>query len=186
MSSERYNIIRPLVRLFDFMAPFISSVAIVFALATIAPFFFSTLKNLDNTIDNADKVNRAFEEQSNEIISKYNDISNRIDNLLSKVENLPDNDRTKVLIVDINNSVVELKSKIKNMEDIIISNPAKAMELVILNKDIEHIKQRIDEKFQEQSDNIQQLYNMFSWSVGALVIAVAAQIISGFFHRRRV
>jgi hypothetical protein len=103
---------------------------------------------------------------------------------LDRLDKLPDDAQTRALVATFDERVKFLSDRLKSIEDLITLDAQKALSLVMLRQEIEANRKLIEERLSAQNTNIDRLYNMFGWSIGALVIAIAAQILSGFLNRQ--
>jgi hypothetical protein len=103
-----------------------------------------------------------------------------INGALKKLENLPPETKDRALIAGFDERLNSIQGRFKQVEDVIIQDPQKSLSLVIMKRDFESMQKSIDEKYLLQNSAIDRLYNIFGWSIGALLIAIAAQIISGY------
>lgn len=133
----------------------------------------SVISKIETAVD-------ALERNQNSMIVQLD----KFEAIIGKFQTLPTDAQSKALIAGFSEQIENLQSRFKNIEDIIAQDPSKALSLVLLKRDLDALSRSIEDKAANQNANIERLYSIFGWSLGALIIAIAAQILATFLSRR--
>lgn len=101
--------------------------------------------------------------------------------LAEKFDRLPSDAQGRALIAGFDERIGTIHQRLKTIEDLIIQDPHKSLSMVILKRDVDSLQKTLDDKAAAQNASIERLYNIFGWSIGALIIAVIANIVSNYF-----
>ncbi|MFT0862482.1 hypothetical protein [Ancylobacter sp. G4_0304] len=116
--------------------------------------------------------------------TSISEISSKVDYIIKSLTEIPDNDKIAISITQLAMRVELVENNLKDIKSIISQNPEDALNVVLLKKDLQFLRERAQEKIEEQNDKIDKIYNIFGWSLGGLLVAVLAQAIAGFVRRR--
>jgi chromosome segregation ATPase len=84
----------------------------------------------------------------------------------------------------LNNSVDSLQSRFTRIEGLIVQDPSKALEIPLLRKDIETIKDSNQTSIAGLRQDIERAYTLLIGTMVALAIAVLAPAVSNMFRKR--
>jgi len=90
-------------------------------------------------------------------------------------------------IAKIKNQLTDIDSRLSSIEQVVLDNPSKALSTVLLNKDVESIKQRQDSDTKSMQDNIGRVYGLNLWFLGIMIpmaISVVGLAIRNFLSGR--
>ena len=109
-----------------------------------------------------------------------------IKNVQQKVDSLNQNQNSSE-IAKINSQVASIDTRLSTLEQVVLDNPAKALSIILLNKDIESIQQRQDSDMQALRDEISRVYGLNQWFLGIMIpmaISVVGLSIRNFLGDR--
>jgi len=126
----------------------------------------------------------------NKIKTDISDLANKL-SLLSKSTNEISNLNADTLmtfqIQQIRNDLNTIKGKITQFEDIFLTDPEKAISLVLLKKDFESLKVEYESDLEKNKVEIDRIYNQNNWFIGllfAMALGLFTTVLSSFLPKR--
>ena len=113
-----------------------------------------------------------------ELEKLYNQISQKLDSVM-----IIDKDGAKqtnfnnVEFSQLKYQVTELNTSVKNLENVILDNPEKAISLLLLKQQLENQRDQNEKEYKNTKDEIARVYDINKWIIG-LVIAMLVSIIT--------
>lgn len=80
--------------------------------------------------------------------------------------------------------ISELEAREERLERSIVGNPQKALELPMLRKDLDQIKDANDQSIAMMKESISQIYDLTKWLLGTLVVGIASLAFSNYLGRK--
>ncbi|HEY1979334.1 MAG TPA: hypothetical protein VGH13_04545 [Xanthobacteraceae bacterium] len=117
--------------------------------------------------------------------SELNEQVDKVDSALGRLEKLPTDADSRAIVATFNDRISSAENRLKTIEDLVVQDPQKSLSIVLIKRDLENLQKSLDEKTAAENAGIERLYNMFGWSIGALIFAVAAQLIAGVLSRQK-
>ena len=187
IDNEKNDRINPLLenekksnRIYWLMNYISISIALVGLIAAF-PFFFNDLlfkKSskiiLPENISNVTTIN----DRILELEKLYSQISQKLDSVM-----IIDKDGAKqtnfnnVEFSQLKYQVTELNTSVKNLENVILDNPEKAISLLLLKQQLENQRDQNEKEYKNTKDEIARVYDINKWIIG-LVIAMLVSIIT--------
>ncbi|WP_158652677.1 type I restriction enzyme HsdR N-terminal domain-containing protein [Vibrio campbellii] len=129
------------------------------------------------------------EEQSKKQQSNYEDILVAIEGTNASIKSLtsvPEDHGWKIEASKIQNELDNLQGKLKALEDALTVNPAKALSMPILRKDLDNTEKSLRSELLQTRSEIDRMYDQNKWFIGlmfTIALSVLGIAISSFFNR---
>jgi cell division protein FtsL len=104
----------------------------------------------------------------------------KIENTISSLSSIPKEDVLYLQIQQLTNGVTELKSREDKIEAVILNNPSKALEMPLIERDVENIKTAEQTNFASMKDSVDRIYDLNKWLLGAMAVGILTLAISNF------
>ena len=152
--------------------------ALVGVIASIVDLFQfkSTLEKPVPREDQIKVVQRDFDAVKNEIATIKDQIG-----ALSKI---PDQSKLSVQLERIENSIKDLQDRFSGIENIILRDPQKSLEIPLLRKDIDDLKESSQLSLASLRADIERAYTIFIGTIAALFVTVIAPGITNMFKKQ--
>lgn len=165
----------------------LTGVAVAATLGASANFLHDAIKREGQYIfyEQRNDVTKSLYSRLEEAFAEIKGQNEKIGDISNAIRQLPDDAQSRALIGGFDERLKSIQSRLKTIEDVIVQDPQKSLSIVVMKRDLDTMQKSSDDRYLAQNLSIERLYNMFGWSIGALIIAVAAQLLAGFFGRRR-
>ena len=167
------------VGILSFFAALISTVAVISYFFT-SPQVFDTgsrLRSTQSTNVTQDQINEAIGTIHKEVNIQLDEMKK----LITTVAQLPSDDKLYIQLEQLNSSVSELKSREDKLEAVILANPTKALEMPLLQRDLENIKLSEQSNSSVLKDSVDRIYDLNKWLLGAISISLITLAVANFF-----
>lgn len=107
--------------------------------------------------------------------SKFNDVISRISALeqhISSISNIPKEDTLYIEMQKVSTSVSDLNSRESKIESIILESPAKALEMPLLRRDLDNVKEAQQAAVVSLKESVDRVYDLNKWLLGAMAVSV--------------
>lgn len=171
------------------------SIASALIAGIAASISFSTFDHKDKPIvgkdDNINKIVQRFQREQ-DAYDKLGKLEKEVNQLSSKMESLSS------ISVDqkVSSSIKELKEKygkdekrISKIEEVVLADPAKALNLVLLKNDIETMKKTIELQREFSKQDVDRIYTQNQWLMGtliALALSIIGLVVPNFLKKNNV
>lgn len=139
----------------------------------------------DTSVTNETKILTAIDTTTVELDKLKGDIK-RLDEELKKLATVSGTEPTSVQLKAFSNKIDETQSRITNLEKVIMDNPAKALEMPLVRKDLTELEKTHRDDLVAARQEIERIYDLSKWFLGLMVtssIAIIGLAISNFFKR---
>lgn len=154
--------------------------ALVGVIASIVDLFqFKSTPILGKPVPQDDQikvVQRDFDAVKNEIATIKDQIG-----ALSKI---PDQSKLSVQLERIEDSIKDLQDRFSGIENIILRDPQKSLEIPLLRKDIDDLKESSQLSLASLRADIERAYTIFIGTIAALFVTVIAPGITNMFKKQ--
>jgi hypothetical protein len=102
-------------------------------------------------------------------------IIDRINNLeqhISSLANIPKEDALYIELQKLGNSVGDLNSREAKIETVILENPAKALEMPLLRRDLDNAKEAQQAALVSLKESVDRIYDLSKWLLGAMAVSI--------------
>lgn len=137
--------------------------------------------------DNAVLPSLAYQEEVLKIHKELQGMSENVNNLKAQLDTLsqiPDESKFAIQLRDINTVLTDLKSRQSKLEEVIMSNPAKAIEVPLLRKDLDSLKDAQQQNLLALRQGVDQVYDLNKWLLGAMAVSIVTLAISNLMKGR--
>lgn len=143
---------------------------------------------IDSKLDDKKKAESMYENR--EIKDKLINVQKDINNLSIRLENIEyagdtSNTPLRLEIQSVKSSIKEIGGKLDNLEEVILKDPVKALEIQFLKKDIETMKESIKSDQESVQQDIDKINSLVLGSIVALVIAIITPLIQNIINYRK-
>jgi len=80
--------------------------------------------------------------------------------------------------------IAEVEKKQATLDRIILDNPQKALELPLLKRDVDAVKQSNEQAVASIRQSVDQVYDLNKWLLGSMAVGVLCLALSHFFRRK--
>lgn len=165
-----------------------SSIAIAITIAMATGVLFTKEK----TLTNSELSERLIVLQSNnrlleEKLTSAKDEILQIKIGINDLSSLPDGHQWKTEAREIKNDLSLVTSKLKALEDALTVDPAKALAVPILRKDLDNAEKSLKAELVQTRSEIDRMYDQNKWFIGlmfTIALSVLGMAASSFFNRK--
>ncbi|MEZ9392158.1 type I restriction enzyme HsdR N-terminal domain-containing protein [Vibrio splendidus] len=164
-----------------------SAITIGIAVSMMVGLFFSESKTLNQT-ELTNKV-LTLEEHSSKQQIELESISLSLANVNSGIKSLssiPENHGWKVEATELSVGLNSIQLRLKALEDALTVNPAKALSVPILRKDLDNTEKSLRAELLQTRAEIDRMYDQNKWFIGlmfTIALSVLGMAASSFFNR---
>ena len=156
--------------------------ALVSTIFSIYYFFSDPQRSLSrSSLGQSTKISQ---DQINESISTVRkEVNIQLDEmkkLITTVAPLPNEDKLYIQVQQLNSTVNELKSREDKLEAVILSNPTKALEMPLFQRDLENLKISEQSNSSVLKDSVDRIYDLNKWLLGAISISLITLALANF------
>jgi len=129
----------------------------------------------------------AHNEEVLKIHQELQEMSKNVNNLKGQLDTLsqiPDEAKFTIQLQSINTVVSDLKTRQSKLEEVIMSNPAKAIEVPLLRKDLDGLKDAQQQNMLALRQGVDQIYDLNKWLLGAMAVSIVTLAISNLIKGR--
>ena len=105
-----------------------------------------------------------------------------VKNQLRALTNVPEDTKVAIQLKGIDDSLNDLKARHEKLENAISNNPAKAIEVPLLRKDLDNLKDSQQQNLLALKQGVDQVYDLNKWLLGAMAISIVTLAISNFLR----
>ncbi|HEY0076824.1 MAG TPA: hypothetical protein VGB77_22260 [Abditibacteriaceae bacterium] len=95
-------------------------------------------------------------------------------------------DKTQLPLQATNRSITQLQSKISRLEQVIMNSPTKAIELPLMRKDLDSLKEKSEADLVVVRQEVDRVYDQNKWFVGlifTMALAVLSLVVGNFLKK---
>jgi hypothetical protein len=100
---------------------------------------------------------------------------------LQSLSNVPEEGKIAVQLKTLDDTLSELKVRQSKLEEVILNNPAKAIEVPLLRKDLDNLKDAQQQNVLALKQGVEQVYDLNKWLLGTMAISIIMLVLSKFF-----
>jgi hypothetical protein len=99
---------------------------------------------------------------------------------LKALSNVPEDSKVAIQLKAIDTTLADLKTRHGKLEDVILNNPIKAIEVPLLRKDLDNLKDSQQQNLLALKQGVDQVYDLNKWLLGAMAVSILTLAISNF------
>jgi uncharacterized protein involved in exopolysaccharide biosynthesis len=169
---------RDRIRLLARSAEFLQFVGVAIALtATLISFLsFGVLSPSGSRIDD-------LRTQLEQVASQLATTGETVANLTSQVDAISRPADASALAARLDaaeGNLGDLESRVSRIEDAISNDPARALEVPLLRRDLDNLAGTVDSKLGSMQDSIDRIYDLSKWFLGALTVSILSLFLGTF------
>jgi len=103
---------------------------------------------------------------------------------LATLSSIPEQTKVAIQLKDIDTKLDDLKTKSSKLEEVILNSPAKALEVPLLRKDLDNLKDAQQQNLIALRQGIDQIYDLNKWLLGAMAISIVTLALSNLLKGR--
>ncbi len=123
---------------------------------------------------------------SRQAIQDLNDRIAKVEAQLSSLSQIPENSKIAVELAGIKSSVEDSKKQLADLNVALLQTPAKALELPLLKRDIDNLKETTQGTFVALRTDIDRVYGLGEWFIGlmaTMAVGLLSLAITNFLSR---
>jgi len=127
-------------------------------------------------------------EQSKTLQDKYAVLDKKVDSLggqLQALSNIPDQNKIAIQLKGMDVALNDLKTRHTKLEDAILTNPAKAIEVPLLRKDLDNLKDSQQQNLLALQQGVDRVYDLNKWLLGAMAVSIITLAISNVLRGKK-
>jgi len=101
-----------------------------------------------------------------------------------KIVQLPADAKLSVQISQMEQTSTNLAGRLERLEAAILQNPGKALEIPLLQRDLENLRTTQQANLQAVKEGVDRLYDINKWLLGAMAISIITLALSNFLRPR--
>jgi hypothetical protein len=106
-------------------------------------------------------------------------------NQLQALSNVPDENKIAIQLKGMDTALTDLKARHAKLEDAILTNPAKAIEVPLLRKDLDNLKDSQQQNLLALQQGVDRIYDLNKWLLGAMAVSIITLAISNVLSGRK-
>ena len=130
-----------------------------------------TLRANDLAVKLATEMSRLRDEQRDTLGPIISHLS-QIEQHISSLSSIPKEDALNIQLQKLHDSFDDLASREAKIEAIILDNPSKALEVLLLRRDLDNVKESQQAALGSLKDNIDRIYDLNKWLLGAMAVSI--------------
>jgi hypothetical protein len=99
-----------------------------------------------------------------------------------KLIQLPPDAKLSVQLAQMDKSVSDIGERLSKLESAILTTPAKALEIPLLQRDVENLRVSHQNSLLAVKEGVDRLYDINKWLLGALAISIITLALSNFLR----
>lgn len=99
-----------------------------------------------------------------------------------KLVQLPPDAKLAIQLTQLQDSVRLLSERLEKIEAAILANPAKALEIPLLQRDVENLRSTQQSNLVAVKEGVDRLYDINKWLLGAMAVSVITLALSNFLR----
>lgn len=103
-----------------------------------------------------------------------------------KLTALPPDNKLALQISQMQDATKDLGTRLERLENAILASPAKALEIPLLQRDLENLRLTQQSNLVAVKDGVDRLYDLNKWLLGAMAISVITLALSNFLRPREL
>lgn len=116
---------------------------------------------------------------NSEIVSLRADLKQVKDNVDSLTK-IPEDSKAGIQLKQIQAILTDLQTRQGKLEAVILTNPAKALEIPLLQRDLENVKAQQQVSVLTMKESIDRIYDLNKWLLGAMAVSIVTLALSNF------
>jgi hypothetical protein len=120
-----------------------------------------------------------FIDVENEINKLRNDI-NALHDSTENISAIPKESKIGIQIQLLKKSIDVIHDRQEHIEKVILTNPSKALEIPLIQRDIDNLKTIQQANIQAVKDGVDRIYDLNKWLLGAMAISIIALAVGNF------
>jgi len=154
---------------------------VMFAVDTYSKYFRSQ-PQLVTTL-NQDRIGKQIAELTNELTA-VNDKIKTIDQHINSLSSIPKEAALSIEVQNLKTSTEALGARAEKIESVILQSPSKALELPLLKRDIDTIKESQQSGLAALKDSVDRIYDLNKWLLGAMAVSIVTLAVGNFVKSR--
>ena len=151
----------------------ITALVIGLLIALVPIFLTSPQQTLQPSLESREQV-AEIKDHLNEAVKTINQLQAKLDAL----SNIPEQAKVAVQLKDLQNNLKDLWTRESKLEEVILSNPAKAIEVPLIRKDLDNLKDAQQQNMLAVKQGVDQVYDLNKWLLGAMAVSIVTLAIS--------
>ena len=109
-----------------------------------------------------------------------------VKNQIKTLSKVSDETKLSIQLKGMDGTIRNLQDKFSGIENIILRDPQKSLEIPILRGDLNELKETFQSSISSLKDDIERAYTILIGTIVALLVAIIAPNISGLFKREKI
>jgi hypothetical protein len=97
------------------------------------------------------------------------------------ITNLPKDAKISIQLRQIASILSDLKGREEKLEQTILANPSKALEIPLMQRDLESLRASQQANILAVKESVDRIYDINKWLLGGMAVSVIALAIGNFF-----
>lgn len=163
-------------------AEFLPLVALITTVMTAAIAFYSNRASIEKPA--FVNLNLREIDELHERIARLETAVTSVNGQMQALANVPEDAKVAVQLKGIDTSLNDLKARHGRLEDVILNNPAKAIEVPLLRRDLDNLKDSQQQNLLALKQGVDQVYDLNKWLLGAMAVSIVTLAISNILKGR--
>jgi regulator of replication initiation timing len=117
-------------------------------------------------------------------LAQTSDDLSKLKEQIKSLSSVPDNTKVAIQLTTINATVTDLQARHSKLESAILENPTKAIEVPLLRKDLDNLKDAQQQNMAALKQGVDQVYDLNKWLLGAMAISIVTLAVSNLLKGR--
>jgi hypothetical protein len=95
-----------------------------------------------------------------------------IEQHIASLSNIPKEDALNIELKNLSGTLADLASREKKIEAVILESPSRALEMPLLKRDIDSLREFQQSSISALKDGVDRIYDLNKWLLGAMAISI--------------
>jgi hypothetical protein len=102
------------------------------------------------------------------------------------IANIPPQSALNLQLQQLSTSVGDINDRLTKLESVILNNPVEALEIPLMQRDIDNIKASEKDGFKSVKESIDRIYDISKWLLGAMAISIISLAVGNLLKSKEV
>ena len=103
---------------------------------------------------------------------------------MQSISKLPDRDKLSIQFRQLQKAVADIQDREDKLEKAILTNPSKALEIPLIQRDLENIKVTQQANILSSKESIDRIYDLAKWLLGGIAVSIFTQAVVNFLKEK--
>ncbi len=107
-----------------------------------------------------------------------------LDEKLSQFHDLSPTEKGALAIRGVQADIKAISDRQEKIESVISTNPSKALEMILMQRDLDNLKSSVQANNASLRDNVDKIYDLNKWLLGAMAVSIVTLAVGSFMKNK--